>query len=57
MELVITAQIEIEDEYVSQSEDIISDLLGECVKVKSGLFENIAVGHITVVQKIPRKDS
>lgn len=57
MELVITAQIEIEDEYASQSADVISDLLGEFVKVKSGLFENIAMGHITVVQKIPRKDS
>jgi hypothetical protein len=57
MELVITAQIEIEDEYASQSDDVVSDLLGEFVKVKSGLFENIAMGHITVVQKIPRKDS
>lgn len=59
MILKITAEIDVEDNFVEDDQTIVEDLLGEVVKVKSGVYENIAVGNISsvvVCQTTPRKD-
>jgi hypothetical protein len=58
----ITAEIEIPKALANDSNYLTADsLVGEWVKIKSGEFENIAVGVVTeavvVEQKIPRKDA
>ena len=59
MILNIEAEIEIEDDFVGDDQTVVADLLGEVIKVKSGAYENIAVGNISkaaVYQTTPRKD-
>lgn len=58
--VTITAELEIEDCYVPSIETLKEDLLGEFIKVKSGLYENVGMGNIievSVNQTTPRKDA
>lgn len=57
MELTITVEIEIDDEFIHNEDTLIDDLLGSWVKIKSGAYDNLALGTVTSVQKIPRKDA
>lgn len=59
MILNIEAEVEIEDDFVVDDQTVVADLLGEVIKVKSGAYENVAVGNISkavVYQTTPRKD-
>lgn len=58
----ITAEMDIPNDhlYSTVDADLITELLGQWIKVKSGLYENIAMGVITNVaiveqQQTPRK--
>jgi hypothetical protein len=45
--------------FTSEIENVVDDLLHQCVAVKSGIYQNIGWGNITQVEvpkKIPRKD-
>jgi hypothetical protein len=56
MELTITANLTIDDDMVYEESEVIKELTDSFLKIKSGLYENIAFGYVTSVQTIPSKD-
>lgn len=48
--IIVTAELEIEDIFLHDKNTLTSDILGSFVKVKGGLYENLAFGFITDVK-------
>jgi hypothetical protein len=48
--LTATVELEIEDRCVYDEGTLLHDLEGELVTVKSGLYENVAWGHISKIK-------
>lgn len=59
--ITITAELEIDNRYLDNKDSLVRDLIGQLVKIKSGIYENEAMGHVTSAaiisrQKTPRKE-
>jgi len=50
----IKAEVELVILRVGSTEDVREDLINKCVKVKSGPYENRAIGRITKIIKVKR---
>jgi hypothetical protein len=48
----VTVQIDIEEDIIDSDIPVEESLIGELVKIKSGLYENAAYGTILTVSKI-----
>lgn len=55
MRLNVVAEIEINDDWLHEGEDTIKAIVGEYIKIKSGLYENTASGFVLSAQIIPRE--
>ena len=56
--VLITAELDIENDMVYDAETLCKDLVDEVIKIKSGLYENIASGNVisaSVVKKQTRR--
>ena len=49
--ITVLVELEIENNLINDDSALESDLVGEFVKVKSGTYENIGIGHI--IQVLP----
>jgi hypothetical protein len=47
--VIITAELEIEDDLIYDKHTLVQDLLGQYIKIKSGGYENVAAGNVTSV--------
>jgi hypothetical protein len=56
MKLLVTAEMEVEDVFVPDPASI-EEIVGECISIKSGAYENMLWGNVISVQKILRKDA
>lgn len=50
--IIVTAELSLETELIYDKDTLSKDLLGEWIKVKSGLYENLAAGCISSVKVV-----
>jgi len=50
MKIIITSEMEIDDDFIDSKDTLKDDLLGEFVKIKSGLYDNMLCGHVVAVR-------
>lgn len=48
----ITATLEFENLYGDDTNQIVKDLIGEFIKIKSGLYENVACGNVDTAEVV-----
>lgn len=53
LRFLATVEIVLDENFVSDGDDPIEFLKDEVIKVKSGLYENLACGWITKIERLP----
>jgi hypothetical protein len=57
MKLIMTVECDLPKRDICDLDTVVEDLLHECVKVKSGVYENVFYGDIAKVEIVQPKTS
>lgn len=49
----VTAEIDIPEDFISDRDTVAEELLGTYIKIKDGLYGNIASGFVVSVEQLP----